>query len=150
MKNQGFTLIEIIIYIGLFSIMIGGLFVSVFQIIQNLGGVEEKITVEEEMNFVVKKIDWALNEMTAVNFPLSGTASSLDVDRNGDDVEIGMNGGNIAMCLEGECFDITSVNVNVDNLVFEYLPAIGSAPVGIRTTVVLNGRVISFNKYLRP
>ena len=152
MKNRGFVLIEIIIYIGLFAIMIGGLFVSVFQIMQGSQGLEEKVTIEEEMNFVVKKIDWLLNDMTEIISPLSGTDDSLEIVKRGEDeASVALNeDGEIEMCVEEDCFSITSVNISVEEISFEYLPAVGTSPAGINTTMNLSGRVVSWSKYLKP
>ena len=50
-QHQGFTLIETIIYLALFSIIIGGGMVSAYQIIQSTNASHEKITVQEETGF---------------------------------------------------------------------------------------------------
>ena len=156
--NRGFTLIETIIYIGLFGIMIGGLFASVFQLMQNTQGIEEKVVIEEEVNFVMKKIDWLLNDLKTITTPVSGTSDTLEIinDDNQnisirlDDSKIQICYNAIASCADEDFQNITSINVKSENLSFTYLESIDDSPVGINTKVTLNGRIVGLNKYQRP
>ncbi len=150
-KNKGLTLIEVIIYIGLFAIMIGGVLVSVFQIAQNTGKGETAVLVAEEMNFIKKKIDFTLSSMTSITSPTSGSANILQIKQGSTNITIRKNAsGNIEICTGGTCEDISSVNVKVENLSFTYISPIGTEPAGINTSITINGRQTSFTKYIRP
>src|SRR4030042_506817 len=59
-SQAGFTLIESLLYIALFSIIIGGALVAVYQMIESSDAVSAKNIVEMEGSFLLRKIDWAL------------------------------------------------------------------------------------------
>ncbi|MDQ3075643.1 MAG: type II secretion system GspH family protein [bacterium] len=154
--SRGLTLIEMIIYLGLFSILIGGVVVAVYQIVQNSGKISNKMVVEEEMNFVLKKVDWALTGATSVTTPLSGTSDTLRVNKlNFFDNPIVIKENSTNQSVEyctGLCtatYRLTSVNVHVEDLTFQYLPSVGGAPAGIKVTLTIDGVTNTFNKYFR-
>jgi prepilin-type N-terminal cleavage/methylation domain-containing protein len=152
MKNRGFTLIEIIIYTALFSIMMGGLVVTVFELMQNSEKLSGNDTAQEEINFVLKKMDWALSDASDINSPQSGTSEVLSVNKTNftnNPIVFDLNTSNsnyhyIEFCLKStNCNPLTTQNVKVENLSFEYLPK-----AGIKSTITLNGETISTVKYL--
>jgi len=146
MKNKGFVLIEIIIYVALFSIMIGGLLVSVFNIMQNSRSTENKITSESEMTFVVKKIDWLLTGASDFSV-VSGT---LKVTKDDQETYVAKNDTEIDFCGNSSCtlnkFPITTINAKVDELTFT---AITGTPKGMSVKIVIDGNTATFSKYLR-
>ena len=52
-NTQGFTLIEVVIYIALFSLLLGGAFVTAYQLIDNSRELNVKNRVQEEGNFLL-------------------------------------------------------------------------------------------------
>ncbi len=66
---KGFTLIEAIIYIALFAIIIGGGLAASYQIIQSTDAAQNHVILQQEANFIFRKIEWALTGATAVNTP---------------------------------------------------------------------------------
>ncbi len=155
-RNRGFTLIEMIVYMALFSIMMGGLIVTVHQLYQSIGSMNSKVMEQEEINFVIKKIDWVLTGVSSINAPLSGTSPTLNINKTGfiqnpiiikfnsvrKDIEIQTGASN-------PFFPLTTKNVKVTSLQFQYLPAVGTAPAGITATIIINGTVATITKYLR-
>ena len=67
--RAGFTLIETLVYLGLFSIIIGGAFVAAFGIIESNERNQTKAIVQNEGAFVLAKIDWALSGIQSVDSP---------------------------------------------------------------------------------
>lgn len=59
---SGFTLIETIIYIALFSIIFTGLFVSTYPILTGAERLTSNIAADSETAFVLAKINYALNQ----------------------------------------------------------------------------------------
>ncbi len=68
--KRGFTLIETIVYLALFSILMGGAVVAAFNIFENAGRQETRTMLEEEGAFLMAKIDWAVSNATFVNQPI--------------------------------------------------------------------------------
>jgi prepilin-type N-terminal cleavage/methylation domain-containing protein len=155
--NQGFTLIETIIYIALFSIVITGGMVATYQIMQGTDAAANKIIIQEEANFLLRKIDWA---MTGAN-TISTTSSppSLTITKTGPTVlkfDFSSPAGSIRLSKGGGSPSIlNSSNIIISNLSFNPVN-IGSLH-GINTvftlTTNLNGRnatqTFSTTKYLR-
>lgn len=67
--NRGSTLIELIVYLGLFSIIIGGAVISVYGMAETSGSNETKIMLLEEGLFLQAKIKWVLSNLDTVNVP---------------------------------------------------------------------------------
>ena len=69
--NRGFTLIETVIYLALFSIIIGGGMVATWHIIEATAAAQNHIMLQEEANFLLRKLNWALTgkDQTAVTMP---------------------------------------------------------------------------------
>lgn len=80
-KNQkGFTLIEVIIYLGLFGMLVGGAVVASYSIFESSGRNQTKSIIEEEGEFILAKINWALSGAQSVNSPaVSATSTFLSV-----------------------------------------------------------------------
>lgn len=60
-NQQGFTFIEVLIYIALFTLIIGGGVISILQIFTGQHSVQDIVRKESEINFVMRKIDWVIN-----------------------------------------------------------------------------------------
>jgi len=60
-KQNGFTLIEVLIYLALIGLLFSGLLVSAFAIIENIGRGDTQIMVLEEGVFLLAKIEQEAN-----------------------------------------------------------------------------------------
>jgi len=157
MKKQGFTLIEVIIYTALFSIMMGSLIVVVFQLIQSAEKLTLHDSAQEEMIFVLKKIDWALIDADKIILPLSENSKILEINKNNfsdNPIIIKLNESDpiypyVEFCVkETLCNPITTKNIIVKNLSFTHLPAIRKSPEGILLEIEINNIKIITTKYL--
>ncbi len=152
LKNKGFTLIEMVIYIALFSIMMGGLIVTVYQLYQSAGAMNSKVTEQEEINFVIKKIDWVLTGAYSSSIVISNLHQKLSVYKTGfssnpiiirfnsvsKDIEIQTGGA-------GTFYPLTTKNVKVKSLEFNY----NSDTKIITYKFIINGIATTSSKYLR-
>jgi hypothetical protein len=77
-SELGFTIIETLIYIALFAMVIGGGLTATYQIIQSTEGDNNHVVLEEEANFLLRKINWALTGATSV----TQTSSTLTISKN--------------------------------------------------------------------
>lgn len=67
-KQSGFTLVEAIIYIALFSILFTGLFVSIFPLFMGAERLTENVAADSESAFILSKINFAINDtLTSAN-----------------------------------------------------------------------------------
>ena len=158
MKQQkGFTLIEVIIYIALFSLLMGAAFITAFEIIDNSDDLSFKNTTQKEGNFVLRKIDWALTGAQTVIAPTSGTTNNLRLTKyDGSNVEICLHAnkikikeGSFGACSDSSYLPITTDNVSVSALNFEFIAASGTGPSGIKAIGIIDGSNFTITKYLR-
>lgn len=157
MKKNGFILIEVVIYILLYSIMIGGILITVFQLIQNSESGSKKDKSVEETNFVLQKINWALVDTFEIKHPIVGQDDYLEINKenfidnpiifrlNTQDINFYF----IEICLNGDCYPLTTRNIKINEMSFTYLPKKGRGPPGIRIKININDFEITSIKYLK-
>ncbi len=144
--QKGFTLIEVIIYIALFSIVIGGGMIAAYEIIQSTDSGTNHVIVEEEANFLLRKINWALSGATS---PLSSLpASSLTVTKSGTPYIFDLNSNNLRI----NNIILNSSSIKVSNLTFSS-PGSNGVTTSFTLTTQQNGKNITESffttKYLR-
>jgi type II secretory pathway pseudopilin PulG len=151
--QEGFALIEMIIYVGLFGILIGGILVSVFQLSTNAYRTDENISTHEEMNFVVKKLDWALSDASNIsvssgdlivtNPNISGNTLIFAYDDSDPDYKtITLKVG------AGSADPLTTTNVSVEDVVFQDVST-PNAPKGVKINIDIDGSEVEFEKYIK-
>jgi type II secretory pathway pseudopilin PulG len=147
-KEEGFTIIELLIYLGLFSVIIGGALVGAYQIVESSGRNQSKIVLEQEANFMLKKTEWILNGSTLM-LPSEGDSSNaLVVENLGRTYELFLDDG--ALKLKSGASDpvsVTTENVSVDSATFRGLP--GGVEAQYALTSKDYSRTYSFTRSLR-
>lgn len=66
MINKGFTLIEVVIYLALFGVLIGGVLTAAYQIIVSETSNQTTNTITQDGIFIKAKIDWAVSGATSI------------------------------------------------------------------------------------
>lgn len=153
-NTKGFTLIEVLIYSALIAIIISGSLIAVYQIIESNDSVKNKIITEQEANFLLFKIGWALTGATAINIPAIGEASSTlsinkaNYSKNPIIFDLNSNNLRIKKGLENPAI-LNSQNTAINSLVFEHLAPDGSGPEGLKISIVINDKLFATTAYLR-
>jgi len=149
-KQNGFTLIEVIVYIGLFGLLMSGVIVATYQLLD--GGSKNQIatSVQEEGLFMYRKINWALSGAAKVTSNASNTLSIVRNDLGSDSplvfTAINNNqmtlkrGTGLPFVLNSDTFDVTEVGFTVS-------PGSGG-PTSITVAFKVRGKPFLFNTYL--
>ena len=142
--NKGFTLIEAIIYIALFSLLIGTTFITAFQLIDGSDKLNAKNTIQEEGNFVIRKFNWAFTGISNC----TNTTNTLHINKyNGNQIDINLVGTKIKITESIGISDfLTTDNVSVDSLFFTKTE--GTLP-SITANAKINGVDFTITKYIR-
>jgi len=155
-KGAGFTLIETIIYIALLSFIMTGSLLAAHNIIESSRKLEAKVVANTEGEFILKKIDWALNGAQTIYAPASGaTGTLLSVDKpslsasenplvfyaSSSAVEM-TRGSNPANLLSTE-------NAKIGDLIFEHIPPDAEKPRAIKVTFTLSDLAFEMTRYVR-
>lgn len=149
-NNKGFTLIEILVYMALVSIVSGFVILIVFQITNIQDRLREKIEAEDELNFILQKIDWVLQDANVINQPaVNSTSTTISITKNNfsqNPIVLILNAtsGSIGLSRSGGGYaEINSQNTIVDKLIFEHIGAINGAPEAVKTTIGVHSKIYS-------
>lgn len=156
--QKGFTLLEMMIYVALFSLIMTGTFVVAFQLITNSERTNARVVIQEEGNFLLRKISWALSGASSITSPSATltTSSTLIVNKYGfsaNPITIRYNSVNGSIEIQegagNPFYPLTSDGVVVSSLEFTYIPEVGSAPLGVQASTTMNGISFTITKYIR-
>lgn len=151
--TNGFTLIEVLIYSALLGLLMTGVLGGVYMIIQATGSSNERQLIDDEANFVLRKINWALDGITDINSPASGaTGTTLSIDKSGFGlpVRFRLNLDNIEIDSgTGTYSPLDSANVTAASLSFYHVPASGNQPAAVKASFYLNDKFFETTKYIR-
>lgn len=160
--DKGFTLLEMVIYIGLFSILITSAILTAWELIEGSSNLNDKSVTEEEGNFVLRKIDWALTGTTtgvtflmspSPNVPYTNLLTLTKASNLFNPVIIRYNSAlSLIEMQEGSTnafLPLTTSKVKVTSLQFHYISPSGTSPVGVSASTTINGIVFQTTKYVR-
>lgn len=119
--HNGFTLIETIIYIALFTLVIGGAIISSFQIFDGQARIQDITRTESEIDFMRRKISWILNGASNPDIFVSTSYDALTVFKGTDQYELTTDAdGSLTLSLNtASPMKITNSNVfEISNLIF--------------------------------
>jgi len=153
-SDAGFTLLETVIYIALLSIIISAVLGSVYQIIEGSDKINSKINTEAEAHFLLRKIEWALTGISAVNLPVlasTGTTLSVNkVDFSGNPLIFDFNSGNVRLSRGGAApIILNSGNVTIGDVQFHHVASSGFSPEAVGVSFKVNGNPYSTRIYSR-
>jgi len=157
-NNKGFTLIEIIIYIALFTLLMGTAFVTAYQLIEGSNKLNVKTAIQQEGNFVVRKINWVITNLDPSVTPIIGgslpCSQTLRIEKINfinNPVVVSRNSSNETLEIqEGlTVLPLTTNNVQVTCFQARIIPHVGTSPRGITATTTINGVDFVVTKYLR-
>lgn len=136
---KGFTLIEVILYVGI----VVGMLASTFVVSNNILIAQERNNINGEVfdnaMFIMQKIKWALDDAIIINAPAANTTSttlSIDKASSTQNSYVFDLAGNVARLASGGASPVSLVSghVLVDELTFQYVdPQFG--PSSIRVTL---------------
>jgi len=149
--KQGFTLIETTVYLALFSFIMGGVVVSAFQVFESTGRSQTRAMLQEEGDFLIAKIDWAVSGIQSVNAPVtpslgtgctqSDTLSVVKWDSTIGTVVVNLSGGNIVLARNGNpAKSLNNSNTTISNLAFKHCFIGGNNPESVQASFTLSAR----------
>lgn len=151
--NHGFTLIEVLIYSALFSLILLGMLGGAYMIVQGTNRSGARNLVDDEANFILRKIGWATTGVSSINAPGAGlTGPVLSVNKSGVllPVRFRLNAENIEIDSGAASYlPLDTVNVAAASISFQHIPASGNKPAAIKTTFYLNNILYETTKYIR-
>jgi Tfp pilus assembly protein PilE len=125
MNNRGFTLVEVLIYLGLYALLIGGAVVAAYNMVESSGRNETAAMVEEEGQYLTAKIDWALGSQEMQNPTFDVASGSMRLSW-GSNTPQGISNSNVSV---SDFVLATSTDLNAASFTLTALTPNGSAYV---------------------
>lgn len=155
-KQAGTSLIEVLIYITILGLIITSSLMATYQILSGSESLSSKNIVEEEASFIIAKINWALNNVSAINSPVLPNTSDpiLSVNKNGfglNPIVITSNGDNVTIKKGANPpVVLNSAWIKITNLNFDYIQQTGASTTdSIKAYFHANGKYFEIVKFIR-
>lgn len=142
-ESSGFTLIETLIYIAFFAVLVGSLLGITFQTIDNSARLSKKITIQQEANFILRKIEWALNNAETVSDSSGPETLTVNMYAPAVPVSFSYLGNNMTITRGGVTEILNSENVNVSAVDFV------KTNKEIKVSLNVEGENFELTKFLR-
>lgn len=148
-NSQAFTLIELMIFMGIFSILIF-ILTDIFIIsLKTKTSAESTAVINQDGRFIFAKLTADINNANSISSPVLGTSSSsIDLILYGvpETIRFNDSSGNIELVTGGKTDVLNSVNSKISNLAFTRLGNIGGKNT-IRINITLQSRQIVNNNH---
>jgi type II secretory pathway pseudopilin PulG len=156
-RNSGFTLIETILYLGLLSLLIGGILISSYGLIRSSDAIKRKILTEEEANFLLSKIAWVLTGASQVIAPAPGFSSGTTLALVNSHIapnplRFDLDTASGILQLErgtSGAVSLNSANAKIENLSFHHIAPSFGKPRGVEVSFTMNGKPFEMIRFLR-
>lgn len=157
---HGFTFIETLVYLALFSLILGGVLIAAYNLSESSGRTGDKATIEADGTFVLAKLSWALGRVSSIVNPVSGSDVSLSLYRDdvADKFTFALDGSGHIMLARSIAsptpIPLTSDNVTASALTFVHA-GVGTNKESLTASFILTGGVshiaepFTLTKYIR-
>lgn len=142
-KTKGFTLIELMIYIAIFSVLIVVLS-ELFSAILNVKKESEANTaVQQDVSYLMTRFMYDISRASSVTVPstLGETGSSLQIVIDGINYSYALSGGQLTLTNNNGTDSLSSSETTVSNLSFTRLGS-GSTKDSIRFSFTVTSNVV--------
>lgn len=147
-KSQGFTLLELILYLGIFSILTVVLFQLFTSIIDTQLESQSTSSVLQDGQYILNRFNYDIKQTNnIISPPIGSESATLQLIIGSDTYEYTLANGNITIATVGaEASDqLNSINTNVSDLSFTHL---GDTQGGNTDTITISFTLNS--NILRP
>ena len=147
-RRDGFTLIETLVYLALLAIFIGGAVVATYSIIEAAGHNQTRAMMQEEGDFLIAKINWALSGAQTVTSPpfdavTPSQSGLLSVSKyGGANVTVTISGSDMQYHDVGGTNTLNNSNVQVSSLLFTHTASSGDGvdPESVKATFIVSAK----------
>ena len=128
---RGITLVETLIYLALFTIVVGGLVASAYALFESSDRNQTKAMLQMEQDFLIAKIDWALDGAESISVPIDSRLSVTMWDASiRNPVQICLSSTAMRLSLQGVSCEtlgdvLNNTNVHISNLIFIHTKSAG-------------------------
>jgi hypothetical protein len=147
-NQPGFTLFELLIYVGILSTVVTGVILMVGEMFKIQAKVRSAFVLQDNLGLVEHRIKYSVQNAADLALPATGTGSVLRVNQTtstGDTADFALSGGHVIVSIRGEAaVELTSPEIEITALTFERLQ--GTSPA---IKYRISGRLRSAEPYLQ-
>lgn len=144
MKTLGFTLIEVLVYIALFSMLMLGCISSIFQITESAGSIETQSEVSDESIFVLEKLSTVIKAADSIQIPGVGeTSSALHVMTPAGPVTYDLVSGMLFQTRNANSVQVSGNGISVTNLSLTHVAGVSGDPEHVDISISVESRSTS-------
>ncbi len=141
--RRAFTLVEVVIYIAIFSSMILFIAAIVWRIGDSVTANRGRTSLETEADFAFSKIRWAASGVSTIDQPaVSATSTTLQLTRynfSGNPLLFQVINGTLFMSrASSTAIALTSQNTRVVSFLATHSPSVVSTPESVQVILVLS------------
>lgn len=120
--QRGFSLVEIIVYIAIFTLILGALAALVVGILRALASETALLDVERDQVVFVRQVDEIFRTIASVEVPIADAVDTVfeGVDDDGVEYLLYESDGVLYLDVNGETRTLTSESVFVESVLVEY------------------------------
>jgi type II secretory pathway pseudopilin PulG len=151
MKKRGFSILEILIYLGLFGILMSSVIATVFSLSVSSDKNIASVGIQEEGTFINRKMSWALSGATSVTGVSSTSISIVRPDLGAQSPLVLSAVGNEMVLSRGGTAPIplSASRYDVNNAQFVVTPGAGGVPSSVKLTYLIEDSPFIYKTYLR-
>lgn len=146
-------MIEAILYIGLFSIIMGGLLVAAFAMLEATAEIETDILVNEESNFLISKVSRLIADAYSITAPNISTPTSTSLvvllTATSTPITIQLDSTNMVWSVGATDTILNDTGVKVADLKFEYFLPDPDLNPAVKASFKVNNKPFSIFRYKR-
>lgn len=143
MKKNGFTLVELLVYMTIFSVFIV-LLTNTFVTILDAKLESESISsVEQDGNTILNRLTYDISHASAITTPasLGQQTNMLLVTVNGIDYTYSLSGNNLIITSGGQSNQLNGYNTAISNLSFQRIGNVGHNPT-VKLSFTITGNIL--------
>jgi len=121
--NKAFTLIELLLFTALFSVVLGVL-VSLFSVIVDTQNeVQSTSAVENDSKYIISRFMYDIQRADSMNIPtnIGDESSTLSLTIDGETFLYGLDDGNLQLTVDGEVDSLNTFTTELTELSFTRL-----------------------------
>lgn len=161
-SSKGFTLIELVLVIGLLAVTVGVTSSTLVSLVSSYGKSQVKAELEQQANFVSLKLEKELRSANNVTSPDTTTLSFTDssgvaityvvtadglIQRNGQDITYNAVPGGVSVTCIGACFSVVGTKPVVVNLGLRFSQAQAVASTNYAGTLNIINTIVVRSTY---
>ncbi len=127
--NRGFTLVELLIYIGLLGMFLVVLLDIFVMTLNTKLESESSSALAQDSRYVLSKLNYEIMNADSIEIPASGTTgTTLRIVNSGTAKTFASSSGSLVLTAGGQTLSLTGLDTNLIGLSFQNTSAVGGKP----------------------